>query len=364
MSLRPMQARWFYELEARGGFTEALVLILPFRTITPTGSSRILLMSKRDFYEVLGISKGAGTSEIRDAHRKLVRKLHPDVNKESDASERFAEVQEAYDVLSDETKRSRYDQFGHAGFSASTGTGDHGGAGGAWTDVDPETFESIFGDFFRGRGGSGTEGIDFGGIGGGSPGRRHVAQPRRGSDLQHDITIPFLVAANGGTETIRVADASGKVQSIEVKVPAGIFEGATLRVRGKGGPGTHGGGPGDIRLRMHIDKHPWYKRDGLDLLMDLPITIVEAAKGVTVELPLLSGSVSLVVPPGTGSSAKLRVAGKGITNSKGVSGDFFAIVSIVAPKDLSEANLDRIADAGESLPDPRESLPWQDMIGS
>jgi len=319
-------------------------------------------MSKRDYYDILGISKGASATEIRNAHRKLVRKLHPDVNKEPDAAERFAEVQEAYDVLSDEEKRSRYDQFGHAGVGSAAG-GPQAATGG-WSDVDPETFESIFGDFFGKRGGAGAQGgFDFGGMGGGGRPRQQV-HPRRGADFEHDVTIPFIVAANGGSETIRVADAAGSVQSIEVKVPAGIADGATLRVRGKGSPGVGGGAPGDIRLRVQVGEHPWYRRDGLDLLMDLPITIVEAARGVQVELPLLSGTVSLRVPPGTGSGAKLRVSGKGITSAKGVSGDFFAIVSIVAPKDLSEEDLQRLDEIGEALPDPRATLPWQDMIGS
>ena len=322
-------------------------------------------MSKRDYYDILGISKGADSAAIRNAHRKLVRKLHPDVNKEPDAAERFAEVQEAYDVLSDEAKRSKYDQFGHAGVHGPAGSAAGAGAGAGWSDVDPETFESVFGDFFRGRSASSAPGgFDFGGMGGGGRSRPHAARPRRGADLEHDITVSFLVAAKGGTETIRVTDETGDIQSIEVKVPAGISEGATLRVRGKGGSGSGGGSRGDIRLRVHIDAHPWYRREGLDVLMDVPITIAEAAQGVKVELPLLVGSVTLSVPPGTGSGAKLRVTGKGITNSKGDSGDFYAVISIVAPKGLSDADLKRIAEVGESLPDPRASLPWQDMIGS
>ena len=319
-------------------------------------------MSKRDYYDILGVSKGADGPTIRNAHRKLVRKLHPDVNKEPDAAERFSEVQEAYDVLSDESKRANYDRYGHAGVNGPGGSGPQPGAGAGWGDVDPETFESIFGDFFRGQAASGGGGgFDFSGGGGG---RTRAQPPRRGADLEHDITVSFLVAAKGGTETIRVTDATGDVQSIEVKIPPGIANGATLRVRGKGGSGSGGGSPGDIRLRIHIADHPWYRRDGLDLLMPVPITIAEAAQGVSVDLPLLVGSVSLRVPPGTGSGAKLRVAGKGISNSQGVSGDFFAIISIVGPKDLSEDDLKRMAEVGESLPDPRASLPWRDMIGS
>jgi DnaJ-class molecular chaperone len=326
-------------------------------------------MSKRDYYDILDVSKGATADEIRTAHRRLVRKLHPDVNKESDASERFAEVQEAYDVLSDEEKRSRYDQLGHAGVSGQPGAGGQPG-GGAWSDVDPETFESIFGDFFRGRGGAGPGQGDFGGGGGfdfggfsGGGGQRQPRQ-RRGADLEHEITVPFMTAAVGGTETIRLAGGDGSVQSIEVKVPAGISTGATLRVRGKGNPGAAGGASGDLRLRVQVGPHPWFRREGLDLFLDVPISIAEAALGASIQLPLLKGSVTVRVPQATSSGAKLRVPGKGITDSGGKSGDFFALISISAPTDLSEENREQLESLRATLPDPRSGLSWVDVPDS
>ena len=329
-------------------------------------------MSKKDYYEILGVSRDAEPEELRKAHRRLVRKLHPDVNQEPDASERFSEVQEAYDTLSDKDKRAQYDQFGFAGMGgggARPGGASTGGAG-PWSDVDPETFESIFGDFFRGQGGGGARSSGaqegFGGFGGfgSSGGARANPRPRRGTDLEHELSITFLVAARGGAESIRVSSPQGSSEQIEVRIPAGIKDGATLRVRGKGGAGIHGGSAGDILFKIHVQAHPWYRRDGLDLIMDVPITITEAALGTTVKLPLLSGTVTLRVPPGTGSGKKLRASGKGITDSRGNSGDFLAVLSVVAPDELSEEDTRQLEELGARLPNPRASLPWADMIGS
>jgi len=322
-------------------------------------------MSKRDYYDILGVGKSADADEIRTAHRRLVRKLHPDVNKESDASERFAEVQEAYDVLSDDEKRAMYDRFGHAGMGAGPGSTGAGGGQGSWGDVDPETFESIFGSFFRGNGPSagggfgGSEG--FGGFGGGG---RRQPPPRRGGDLEHEITVAFMTAALGGEETIRLAGGDGSSESIEVKIPAGIASGATLRVRGKGHPGASGGPDGDLRLRVRVAPHPWFKRDGLDLKLDVPINVSEAALGTSVELPLLNGTVTVRVPAGTSSGARLRVPGRGITDAKGDSGDFHAVISIVAPRELTDEQIRVLERLKGEIADPRADLPWAGGIGS
>ena len=328
-------------------------------------------MSKKDYYEILGVPRDAKSEDLRKAHRRLVRKFHPDVNKESDAAERFSEVQEAYDVLSDKEKRAQYDQFGFAGMGSGAGHpgGSSPGGSGAWSDVDPETFESIFGDFFRSQGG-GSRGPSaqsgFGGFDGFGPsgGARTQPRPRRGADLEHELSITFLVAVRGGTESIRVSSQQGSSEQIEVRIPAGIKDGATLRVRGKGGGGLHGGEAGDILFKIRVQPHPWYRRDGLDLIMDVPITITEAALGAAIELPLLSGTVSLRVPPGTGSGKKLRASGKGITDARGDSGDFLAVLSVVAPDQLSEEDTRHLEELGTRLPNPRSGLPWSDMIGS
>jgi DnaJ-class molecular chaperone len=319
-------------------------------------------MSKRDYYEILGISRDASQDELRQAHRRLVRKLHPDVNKAEDASSRFSEVQEAYDVLSDSEKRSQYDRFGHS--NAGAGHPGSQGGGAPWSDVDPETFESVFGDFFKGGGGGRAGGgFDSGGFSG-QGGRARQAPPRRGSDLRHELDITFLVAARGGTETLRITGQDGSDEKIEVRIPAGVQDGATLRVRGKGGSGSAGGPDGDIRLKLKVGPHPWYRRDGLDLMMDVPISITESALGTSVELPLLSGSVTLRIPPGTGSGVKLKMSGRGITDTKGVSGDFLAVVSVAGPKSLSEEDQASLTEIGERLGDPRRVLPWSDSFES
>ena len=321
-------------------------------------------MSKRDYYEILGVSKDASQDALRQAHRRLARKLHPDVNKAEDASVRFSEVQEAYDVLSDSEKRAQYDRFGHSGMgSGQSGHPGSQGGGAPWSDVDPETFESVFGDFFRGAGGGSGGGFNTGGFSG-QRRRARQAAPRRGSDLRHQLDITFLVAARGGSETLRLSGDDGSEEKIEVRIPAGVQDGATLRVRGKGGSGTAGGPDGDIRLKLKVGPHPWYRREGLDLLMDVPISITEAALGTTVELPLLHGSATLRIPPGTGSGVKLRMSGKGITDSKGVSGDFLAVVSVVGPKALSEEDQASLTDIGTRLEDPRRSMPWSETFES
>ena len=156
----------------------------------------------------------------------------------------------------------------------------------------------------------------------------------------------------------------GSDEKIEVRIPAGVQDGATLRVRGKGGSGSAGGPDGDIRLKLKVGPHPWYRRDGLDLMMDVPISITESALGTSVELPLLSGSVTLRIPPGTGSGVKLKMSGRGITDTKGVSGDFLAVVSVAGPKSLSEEDQASLTEIGERLGDPRRVLPWSDSFES
>lgn len=320
----------------------------------------------RDYYEILGVPRGASQDDIRKAHRRLARKFHPDVNKAADAAKTFAEVQEAYDVLSDAEKRKRYDQFGHAGVNGAAagpgdgGNGPFGGVGGGgsggyrttwssgdagdWSDVDASNFESVFGDLFGSRRGRGKGGPR--------------AAPRVGDDIEHQITVPFAVAAHGGTETLRMTGADGAVQSIEVRIPAGIRDGSKLRVKGKGQPGAHGGPAGDLILIVTVGEHPWFRREGLDLYLDVPITIAEAALGTVIEVPLMKGSVKLKVPGGTSSGAKLRAKAKGLADAKGDAGDFYAVIRIVAPETLSDADRAALERLGSSLPNPRLSTAW------
>ena len=314
------------------------------------------MSGKRDYYEVLGVPRSASEDEIRSAHRKLARKLHPDINKEADAAERFSEVQEAYDVLSDADKRRQYDQFGHAGMGGSGGP-TPGGGGGGWNNVDPESFEDIFGEVFGGRRRGGSAGFgDFGetfGVGAGARSR-----PVKGQDVEHELEVGFAVAAFGGTERLRMNDASGEPQTIDVKIPAGTSSGSKLRVRDKGMPGQNGGATGDLILKIKVGAHPWFRRDGLDLSLTVPVSITEAALGGTVKVPLLKGTASLKIPPGMRSGGRLRLKGKGIKNAKGDVGDLHAVIEIVAPAELEEADQALLAEIGSRLPDPRADVPW------
>ena len=324
---------------------------------------------QRDLYDVLGVGRTASAEEIRRAHRKLAREYHPDVNKAADAAKRFGEIQAAYDVLSDPEQRKQYDQFGHAGVGAAPGGGSgarrtytwqSGGGPGPQDSgsIDPESFADIFEQFF-GRGGSP---VDFGAHAGtrGGPrtaSRQHRPQPV--ADAQHTLNVSFMTAALGGTEQLRLSHGD-IVETIDVKIPAGVQAGAKLRVRGKGYPAP--GGRGDLILTIEVGPHPLFRRDGLDLIIDVPITIVEAALGATVNVPLLSGSVEMKIPPGASSGRKLRIKGKGIVDAGGRRGDFYAVIQIEAPEHLSKVDQEQLQNLGSRLKKPRESGPWADLI--
>ena len=309
------------------------------------------MAGKRDYYDVLGISSSASSDEIKAAHRKLARKFHPDVNKEDDASEKFAEVQEAYDILSDEEKKTKYDRYGHSGFGNSQSAGS--GASG-WSNVDSETFEDIFGAAFGGRrrGPSGFGGFDgdFGG-----PGPRG---PVKGRDIEHVLDIGFAIAAFGGSETLKMGTPDGGSTTIDVKIPAGSEDGSTLRIRGKGEPGSGSGPNGDLLLKLKVGAHPWFTRKGLDLSITVPISITEATLGAKVRVPLLKGSATMTIPPAIRSGGKLRIKGKGITDSRERSGDLHVIVEIVAPQELEDEDRAALESMSSRLPNPRAELPW------
>ncbi|MFN9720411.1 MAG: DnaJ C-terminal domain-containing protein [Planctomycetota bacterium] len=287
-------------------------------------------MSKRDFYEVLGLSRSASQDEIRKAYKKLARKFHPDVKPaDPDAEKKFSEITEAYDVLSDEQKRANYDQFGHAArgaggnpFDGFQGFG--GGGGGAAFDLN-----DILGGMFGGGGGRG--GSPFGGAG-----RRAQPRSQKGQDAKAEITVPFSVAINGGEHTVTLQHGASS-ERLSVKIPAGIEDGKSIRLAGQGTPGVAGGPPGDLIVTVHIAAHPWFRRDGQNLLVEVPVTASEAVLGAKIDVPTLNdGMVVLTIPPGTSSGAKLRLRGKGVLNHKsGERGDQFVTLKIVVPKDLS-----------------------------
>jgi DnaJ-class molecular chaperone len=315
-------------------------------------------MAKRDYYEVLGVSKSASADEIKRAHRKLVRQFHPDVNKSNkQAEEKFKEAQEAYDVLSDEQKKKNYDQFGHAGANG----GDpfenlrRSAAGGRsqWNagphvsveEMDPRDFSNSadFGDIFEqffGRGGSGAGGGARAG-GARSRGRSGRAeQPApRGADIEHNVTLTFEQAARGATLPLQIS-RDGKLETIDVKIPAGVKDGSKIRLKGKGQQ-VSGGEAGDLYIITNVRDHDLYRRDGLDILIDVPISVYEALLGTKVTVPTMDGEVTLTIPPGTGSGAKLRIKGRGAHRGED-KGDQLCVIKIVVPKHLSPEDIELV----------------------
>lgn len=321
---------------------------------------------KTDYYEILGVPRSADAAAIKAAYRKLARKYHPDVNKAPDAAERFAEVQEAYDVLSDEERRRAYDQFGHAAAGAGPGAGPgraHAGPGGmhyTWSNVagqgagfQSEDFDvgSIFEEIFGARS---TRPTDHSGFHRAARGRAAAA---RGADINEDITIDFLEAVRGCRKTLRVR-RGGSSQTIDVTIPRAVKDGARLRIKGSGAPSTGSGPPGDLLLRVHVRPHPWFTRDDLDISIDVPITIAEAALGAAIDLPTLSGEATLRIPPGVDSGRRLRLKGQGVQDPEGRTGDLLAHIRIVAPHQLTEAQKNLLRELARDLPSPRSGSPW------
>ncbi len=297
------------------------------------------MASSNDYYKLLGVDRSATADEIRKAYRKLARKYHPDVNKADDAATKFAEVQEAYDTLSDAEKRKMYDQFGSEG--PQYGGGGFRGSpreygGGYSQTVD---FSDIFGSAFGGGGGGGSP---FGGV---------QQQAAKGQDHEHAITVTFMTALKGGSEEIRIGDSS-----VTLQIPAGIESGKKLRLKGKGAPGLMGGPAGDMIVTVSVGGHPLYQRNGLDIEMDVDLNIAEASLGTKVTLPLpLGGTVDMTIPAGVSSGSRLRVKGKGCEKTDGTKGDFYAVIHIIAPKDVDEETLKLLEELKDRLPSPREN---------
>lgn len=307
-----------------------------------------------DFYNVLGVQRGASADELRKAYRKLSRENHPDVKPDDKAAaEKFKQVQEAYSVLSDDEKRQKYDRFGHAAFQ--------GGAGGgqAWTGGGPVDL----GDLFGGAGGVDLGDIFGGGFGSGAFGgargqRRGPARPQKGQDAETSIDIPFTTAAEGGTYELTVS-MGGKSERLTVRIPAGIESGKSIRLSGQGHPGVHGGPNGDLLIKVRVAAHPWFRREGSNLSVDVPVTLTEAALGAKVDVPTLSeGRVSVTVPAGASSGTKLRLREKGVVDPKTKQrGDLFAVLKIIVPKDLDDESRRLLQEFAERNPnDPRTEL--------
>jgi curved DNA-binding protein len=327
-------------------------------------------VAARDFYEVLGVPRTASADEIQRAYRKLARTYHPDVNKDPGAEERFKEVSEAYDVLSDPETRRRYDQFGPqfrqvpegmdpdmwaaaqrggaqrgagqrgAGQrgAGQRGAGQRQGAragqspGGGWTTVggdDSDVFVSGFGDmgdldiddllggFFGGRGRAG--------------GRSRSRGPIPGADQEAQIELTVEEAYTGGRRRVTLTGPDG-ARSYEVNIPPGVTEGQRIRLPGQGGSGQgERARPGDLYLIVHILPHPRYRLDGRNIYVDLPVTPWEAALGAEVPIEIPGGTAKVKVPPGSSSGRRLRLRGRGMPNPNGKPGDLYAEVKIMVP---------------------------------
>ncbi|MGV3608297.1 MAG: DnaJ C-terminal domain-containing protein [Planctomycetaceae bacterium] len=309
-----------------------------------------------DYYQVLGLSRGASADEIKKAYRKLAKKYHPDLNPDDKtAKAKFQEVQQAYDVLSDDKKRPLYDQFG-PGFEQM-------GAGGPGAGQVPPGFDfsQMFGGGGAGPGFGGFEDIlrQFTGGGGeGTGGRRRRRSQMPGSDLRTVSEIPFQTSITGGEISIRLT-RDGKPETLSIKVPAGIESGKVIRLRGQGEPSPSGGPAGDLLVEIAVARHPYYVREGNNLIVKLPVTIGEAALGGKVDVPTPWGVITLSVPAGTSSGKRIRAKGYGVRLKDGTSGDLYAEVQLVIPKTLDEESQKLIKQLEEHAAlEPRKDFVW------
>ena len=306
-----------------------------------------------DYYKLLGVTRSASADEIQKSYRKQARKFHPDLHADKDEKEKkrvlqkFQEIQQAYDTLSDPKKRKMYDQFGSGYEQMGGGAGNpFGGAGGnPFGGAGGIDLSSLFG-------GGGFEDM----FGGASPSRGRPQPPAKGSDVEQEITIPFAVAVKGGKHQLGVS-RNGKSEKLDVSIPAGIESGKKIRLRGQGNPGA--GQSGDMLVTVKVAAHPIYARKGLSLLVDVPITILEAVQGAKIDLPTPHGTLVLTVPAGTSSGKTLRLKGMGI-KTKDRSGDLLVTLQIGVPEETTEQDLETLKQLSETWTsqDSRAKLRW------
>ena len=358
------------------------------------------MSEKRDFYEVLGVNRNAGTSEIKKAYRRLARQYHPDVSEESDAEDKFKEVNEAYEVLSDETKRATYDRFGHAGLGGA-GAGGFGGFGGFGSRDPFEIFEEVFGSF---------------GFGGGS--RRSRTGPRRGADLRYDLPLDFKEAVFGtdkeidvmrqetcdeckgdgaapGSRPLRCPDCNGagevrrqagffinivtcnrcqgsgqiitnpcpvcsgsgqttKTKTLHVKIPAGVDTGNQIRLAGEGEAGSRGGPRGNLYVAIHVKPHPYFRRIENNIHLELIINIAQAALGDEVEIPTLEGTEKRPISPGTQTGDNIVLRNKGVPKlrrdgSHAGRGNLIVTIQVQTPTNLTNQQRELLIELGTTL---------------
>lgn len=282
-------------------------------------------MQFKDYYEVLGVKPDAKDAEIKSAYRRLARKYHPDVSKESGAEEKFKAVNEAYEALKDPSRRQAYDQLRAGGYRAGD---EFRGPPPNWQGNEHFDFEDAaggedFSDFFESL---------FGRMGG-ARGARAARGPHRGRDLHAQIAIPLETAYHGGSERVALRDGSGD-RTLEIRIPAGIQPGQQIRLAGQGYAGLNGGPAGDLLLEVHFRDDPRFSLDGRDVLTTLPIAPWEAALGAKVPVPTLGGTVELSIPAGSDSGRKLRLRGRGWPGA--APGDQIVTLEVRTPKAETE----------------------------
>ncbi len=333
-------------------------------------------MAEEDYYKTLDVPRSATQAEIQKAYRRLAKKFHPDLHEDKDtAKQQFQKIQAAYDVLGDEEKRKMYDQFGSqfeqmrgaGGGNPFAGQQNPFGGQSSYGGMDID-LEQMFGGARpekhreAGRGGAGLEDLfRFFGRGGeasaGRQPRRETAQPQN-LDHEMDITVPFSIAVLGGEHRLAIERGPKQTETITAKIPAGIETGKRIRLKELGNIGPKGK-KGDLFLRVNIAPHPYYRRNGLNLIVMLPVTITEAVLGTKIDLPTPHGTVTLTVPPNSSSGRVLRLKGMGIKTSSS-SGDLLAEVEIVVPEHLNKDQQKalRLALAGTESAHPRGDLKW------
>jgi curved DNA-binding protein len=304
------------------------------------------MATNKDYYKTLGVSRNASKEDIKKAYRKLARRYHPDLNPgDKEAEQKFKEIQEANEVLSNDEKRKSYDMYGTAEFEPGQGRTTW-----RWSEGSPGGFESSFGDH------GGFEDL-FGEIFGS---RRRGTGPSKGRDVEYQVTIDFDTAIRGGTREITISKQArdGKIstETISVKIPSGVDDGYRIRVKGKGEEGT--GTSGDLYLRVKVKPHPIFTRRNDDIYFELPITFYEAALGAKINVPTIDGTAFLTVPPGVQNGAKLRLKGKGVENVKTKKrGDQYVVLKIVMPEMINEASKRKFEEIRNSDPyNPRTHL--------